>query len=177
MDQDRAADLQGMFMAPFFRVYTNPDVVGCEMAGAMKNVIAIAAGVSDGLGFGDNSKAALVTRAIVEIRRLGVARGAQAETFAGLSGLGDLTVTCFSRLSRNRGFGERLGRGEKIADILSTMVSVAEGYPTAQSAWQLARRNKVTTPIIDEVHAMLYEGKNVARALRDLTGRESKAED
>ena len=138
---------------------------------------AIAAGVSDGLGFGDNSKAALVTRAIVEIRRLGVACGAEAETFSGLSGLGDLAVTCFSRLSRNRGFGERLGRGEKIADILANMVNVAEGYPTARSAWQLARKLNVSTPIIDEVYAMLYEGKNVALALRDLTGRESKAED
>ena len=176
-DIQTAPKVQELFHRPAFRVYTSTDLPGVELGGALKNVIAIAAGVSDGLGFGDNSKAALVTRAIVEIRRLGVARGAQAETFAGLSGLGDLTVTCFSRLSRNRGFGERLGRGEKIANILSTMVSVAEGYPTAQSAWQLARRNKVTTPIIDEVHAMLYEGKNVARALRDLTGRESKAED
>jgi glycerol-3-phosphate dehydrogenase (NAD(P)+) len=147
------------------------------MGGALKNVVAIAAGVCDGLGFGDNSKAALLTRGIVEIRRLGVACGAQPETFAGLSGLGDLTVTCFSKLSRNRSLGERLGRGERLEDIMATSVTVAEGYPTARAAYQLARRLKVSTPIIDEVHAVLYEGKNVAKALRDLIGRESKAED
>ena len=176
-DIQTAPKVQELFHRPAFRVYTSTDLIGVELGGALKNVIAISAGVSDGLGFGDNSKAALITRAIVEIRRLGVACGAQAETFAGLSGLGDLTVTCFSRLSRNRGFGERLGRGDRLADILSTTVSVSEGYPTAQSAWQLARKLRMTTPIIDEVYAMLYEGKNVAQALRDLTNRESKAED
>ena len=176
-DIQTAPKVQDLFHRPAFRVYTSTDLLGVELGGALKNVIAIAAGVSDGLGFGYNSKAALVTRAIVEIRRLGVACGAEAETFSGLSGLGDLTVTCFSRLSRNRGFGERLGRGEKIADILANMVNVAEGYPSARSAWQLARKLNVSTPIIDEVYAMLYEGKNVALALRDLTGRESKAED
>jgi glycerol-3-phosphate dehydrogenase (NAD(P)+) len=169
--------VQELFHRPAFRVYTSLDLLGVELGGALKNVIALAAGASDGLGFGDNSKAALVTRAIVEIRRLGVACGAEAETFSGLSGLGDLTVTCFSRLSRNRGFGERLGRGEKVADILATMVNVAEGYPTAQSAYQLARKVKVTTPIIDEVYGMLYEGKVAATALRDLIRRDSKAED
>jgi glycerol-3-phosphate dehydrogenase (NAD(P)+) len=143
----------------------------------LKNVVAIAAGVGDGLGFGDNSKAALLTRGIVEIRRLGVACGAQAETFAGLSGLGDLTVTCFSKLSRNRGLGERLGRGEKLEALLAHSVTVAEGYPTARAAYQLARKLGITTPIIDEVHAVLYEGKNVAQSLRDLVSRESKAED
>jgi glycerol-3-phosphate dehydrogenase (NAD(P)+) len=171
-----AQTVQGLFHRPTFRVYTSPDLLGVELGGALKNVIAIGAGVCDGLGFGDNSKAALITRAIVEIRRLGVACGAQAETFAGLSGLGDLVVTCFSRLSRNRGLGERLGRGEKLADILARTVTIAEGYPTARSAWQLARTHGVSTPIIDEVYAMLYEGKNVADALRDLTGRDSKAE-
>jgi glycerol-3-phosphate dehydrogenase (NAD(P)+) len=133
--------------------------------------------VCEGLGFGDNSKAALVTRAIVEIRRLGVACGAQADTFAGLSGLGDLVVTCFSPLSRNRTLGERLGRGENLADILARSVSVAEGYPTARAAWQQARRHDVATPIIDEVYAMLYEGKHPAQAVRDVTTRDSKAED
>jgi glycerol-3-phosphate dehydrogenase (NAD(P)+) len=176
-DIQTAPRVQDLFHRPAFRVYTSTDPLGVELGGALKNVIAIAAGVSDGLGFGDNSKAALITRAIVEIRRLGVACGAQAETFAGLSGLGDLTVTCFSRLSRNRGFGERLGQGERVADILASMVNVAEGYPTTRSAWQLARKLDVTTPIIDEVYAMLYEGKNAAQALRDLTNRESKAED
>ncbi|HKS37944.1 MAG TPA: NAD(P)H-dependent glycerol-3-phosphate dehydrogenase [Verrucomicrobiae bacterium] len=172
-----AQTVQELFHRPTFRAYTSLDLLGVELAGALKNVIAIAAGVSDGLGFGDNSKAALITRAIVEIRRLGVACGAEAETFAGLSGLGDLTVTCFSKLSRNRGFGERLGQGEKVADILASMVNVAEGYPTARAAFRLARKVRVGTPIIDEVHAMLYEGKNAAKALRDLLGRDSKAED
>jgi glycerol-3-phosphate dehydrogenase (NAD(P)+) len=169
--------VQDLFHRPAFRVYSSLDLLGVELGGALKNVIAIAAGASDGLGFGDNSKAALITRGIVEIRRLGVACGAEAETFSGLSGLGDLTVTCFSRLSRNRGFGERLGRGEPVADILAGMVNVAEGYPTAQSAFQLARRLDVATPIIDEVYGMLYGGKNAAMALRDLISRDSKAED
>lgn len=169
--------VQQLFHSDRFRVYTSTDVIGVEMGGALKNVVAIAAGIGDGLGFGDNSKAALLTRGIVEIRRLGVACGAQPETFAGLSGLGDLTVTCFSRLSRNRGLGERLGRGETLAAILASSVSVAEGFPTADAAYQLARRLNVCTPIIDEVHAVLYLGKNVARALQDLIGRESKAED
>ena len=172
-----AQQVQQLFHRPTFRVYTSTDVLGVEFGGALKNVIAIAAGVCDGLGFGDNSKAALVTRGVAEIRRLGVACGARPETFSGLSGLGDLTVTCFSRLSRNRGFGERVGRGEKPADILATSVSVAEGYPTARAAMQLARRLGVEVPIIEEVHAMLYEEKDVRQALRDLISRDSKAED
>ena len=172
-----AQTAQTLFHSPTFRVYTSTDTTGVEMGGALKNVVAIAAGVCDGLGFGDNTKATLLTRGIVEIRRLGVQCGAQPETFAGLSGLGDLTVTCFSKLSRNRSLGERLGRGEKLADILAGSVTVAEGYPTARSAWQLARRHNVSTPILDEVYSLLYEGKNVAKALQDLMGRESKAED
>ena len=176
-DLATAQAVQESFHSVPLRVYTSTDLIGVEMGGALKNVVAIAAGVCDGLGFGDNSKAALLTRGIVEIRRLGVACGALPDTFAGLSGLGDLTVTCFSKLSRNRGLGERLGRGEKLEDIMASSVAVAEGYPTAKAAYQLARRLKVSTPIIDEVHAVLYEGKNVAKALRDLIGRESKAED
>ncbi|MEW6156056.1 MAG: NAD(P)H-dependent glycerol-3-phosphate dehydrogenase [Verrucomicrobiota bacterium] len=175
-DPDTAQIVQGLFHCPSFRVYTSTDLLGVEMGGALKNVIAIAAGVGDGLGFGDNSKAALITRGIVEIRRLGVACGAQAETFAGLSGLGDLTVTCFSKLSRNRSLGERLGRGERLSDILASTATVAEGLPTAQSAFQLARKVGVSTPIIDEVYAMLYEDKDVAQAVRDLMTRDSKAE-
>jgi glycerol-3-phosphate dehydrogenase (NAD(P)+) len=169
--------VQDLFHRPTFRVYTSPDVRGVELGGALKNVIAIAAGVCDGLGFGDNSKAALVTRAIAEMRRLGVACGAQTETFAGLSGMGDLMVTCFSRLSRNRGFGERIGQGEKVEAVVNSMTSVAEGVPTARSARELARKHVVETPIIEEVYAMLYEGKNVRQAVQDLTTRESKAED
>ena len=176
-DPAAAETLQSLLHSPAFRVYTSTDVHGVELGGALKNVIAIGAGVCDGLGFGDNSKAALVTRAIAEMRRLGVACGAQADTFTGLSGLGDLMVTCFSKLSRNRGFGERLGRGEKAEAIVASMVAVAEGYPTARSARELARKRKVVTPVIDEVYAMLYEGKDVRQAVQDLTARESKAED
>jgi glycerol-3-phosphate dehydrogenase (NAD(P)+) len=174
---DLAQTLQKIFHQPTFRVYSSTDLIGVEMGGALKNVIAIAAGVGDGMGFGDNSKASLVTRAIVEIRRLGVACGAHPDTFAGLSGLGDLTVTCFSKLSRNRMFGERLGRGEKIGAILFSLTAVAEGYHTACSAHQLAQKLRITTPIINEVYAMLYEGKDAGHALRDLLSRELKSED
>jgi glycerol-3-phosphate dehydrogenase (NAD(P)+) len=175
-DAEIAQKIQILFSTPAFRVYTTNDVLGVELGGALKNVVAIAGGIGDGLGFGDNAKAALVTRAIVEIRRLGVACGVQSETFAGLSGLGDLTVTCFSKLSRNRGFGERVGRGEKVADILSSTITVAEGYPTARSAYQLARKVNVETPIIDEVYEMLYCGKDIRKAVHDLMTRELKRE-
>jgi glycerol-3-phosphate dehydrogenase (NAD(P)+) len=176
-DPATASVIQKLFHRTEFRVYTSTDLIGVELGGALKNVIAIAAGVCDGLGFGDNAKAALITRAMAEVRRLGVACEAQAETFTGLSGLGDLTVTCFSKLSRNRGFGERLGRGEKLADVLAGMVSVAEGYPTARSAWELSRRHNASTPVIDEVYRMLYEGKDLVQGVRDLMSRDSKAED
>jgi glycerol-3-phosphate dehydrogenase (NAD(P)+) len=158
-------------------VYRSSDPLGVELGGALKNVAAIGAGVCDGLGYGDNSKAALVTRALAEMRRFGVACGAQPETFAGLSGLGDLTVTCFSKQSRNRALGERLGRGETMAAILASAPKLAEGYPTARSAHRLARTLGVVTPIIDEVHAMLYETKNVRQAVQDLLGRALKVED
>ncbi len=169
-------EIQNLFHRPYFRVYTSSDLRGVELAGALKNVIAIGAGVCDGLGLGDNAKAALITRAIVEMRRLGVACSAQPDTFSGLSGLGDVTVTCFSKLSRNRSFGERLGRGESIQHILESTKTVAEGYPTARAAWQLAAKHGVEVPIISEVYSMLYEGKNLKDALRDLTLRESKSE-
>jgi len=176
-DAEAARLVQSLFHGPTFRVYTSGDLRGVELGGALKNVFAIGAGVCDGLGFGDNSKAALVTRAIAEMRRLGMACGARAETFSGLSGIGDLMVTCFSPLSRNRQFGERLGRGESVDQILQTMTAVAEGYPTARAAYALARRLRVETPIIDEVYAMLYEAKDVRRAAQDLLARESKPED
>jgi glycerol-3-phosphate dehydrogenase (NAD(P)+) len=176
-DPAAAAAVQRLFHGPAFRVYSSTDLRGVEFGGALKNVIALAAGVCDGLGFGDSSKAALITRAMAEVRRLGVACGAQAETFSGLSGLGDLTVTCFSKLSRNRGFGERLGRGGKLEEVLAGMISVVEGHPTARSAYFLAQKKKVETPVIDEVYRMLYEGKNLAKGVRDLMSRESKAED
>jgi glycerol-3-phosphate dehydrogenase (NAD(P)+) len=172
-----AAAVQQLFHGPVFRVYTSTDLRGVELGGALKNVIAIAAGVCDGLGFGDSSKAALITRAMAEVRRLGVAGGAQAQTLSGRSGLGDLTVTCFSKLSRNRGFGERLGKGGKLDEVLAGMIAAVEGYPTARSAYFLAQKKKVPTPVIDEVYRMLYEGKNLAKGVRDLMSRESKPED
>jgi glycerol-3-phosphate dehydrogenase (NAD(P)+) len=172
-----AKTVQGLFHRPEFRIYRSTDILGVEYGGALKNVIAIAAGVSDGLGYGDNTKAGLVTRALSEMRRLGVACGAQSETFAGLSGLGDLMLTCFSKQSRNRELGERLGRGETISAIQASHPKLAEGYPTARSAHRLAREKNVATPIIDEVHAMLYGNKNPRQAVRDLISRAFKAED
>ncbi len=172
-----AKTVQGLFHRPEFRIYRSKDVIGVEYGGALKNVIAIGAGVSDGLGYGDNTKAGLVTRALSEMRRLGVACGAQAETFAGLSGLGDLMLTCFSKQSRNRDLGERLGRGESIEAIQASHPKLAEGYPTARSAYRLAHQKSVSTPIVDEVHAMLYEGKSPKQAVRDLISRAFKAED
>jgi glycerol-3-phosphate dehydrogenase (NAD(P)+) len=172
-----AKEVQRLFHRPTFRVYTSNDVLGVELGGALKNVAAIAAGIGDGVGFGDNAKAGLITRAIAEIRRLGVGCGASAETFSGLSGLGDLTVTCFSRLSRNRQFGERMGRGEKVEAILAKTITVAEGYPTALAAHKLARKLQIKTPIIDEVYAMLYEQKDIRKAVHDLMSRDMKAED
>jgi glycerol-3-phosphate dehydrogenase (NAD(P)+) len=172
-----ARTVQGLFHRPEFRIYRSTDILGVEYGGALKNIIAIAAGVSDGLGYGDNTKAGLVTRALSEMRRLGVACGAQADTFSGLSGLGDLMLTCFSRQSRNRDLGERLGRGETMAAIQASHPKLAEGYPTARSAHRLAREKKVPTPIIDEVHALLYENKEPKKAVRDLISRAFKAED
>lgn len=172
-----AEQVQAAFHRPAFRVYRSQDRLGVELGGALKNVIAIAAGVCDGLGFGDNSKAALLTRGQAEVRRLGVAAGARAETFAGLSGLGDLTVTCFSKLSRNRTLGEKLGRGESLASVTAATSSVAEGVPTARSALRLAESLGVEVPIIREVHAMLFEDKDVRQGVRDLLSRDLKAED
>jgi glycerol-3-phosphate dehydrogenase (NAD(P)+) len=174
---ETAQNVQMLFGTPAFRVYTSQDVIGVELGGAIKNVVALAAGIGDGLGFGDNSKAGIVTRGLAEMRRLGVARGANVETFSGLSGLGDLAVTCYSRLSRNRAFGERVGRGEKVEAILASTHSVAEGYPTARAAFQLGRKLGIETPIIDEVCATLYEGKDVRRAVQALMSRDPKPED
>lgn len=167
---------QQAFMNERFRIYTHDDVAGVELGGALKNVIAIASGCGDGIGFGDNSKAALCTRGLAEMARLGVACGARQETFFGLSGVGDLIVTAFSRHSRNRGFGERLGKGETVAQIAGSTQMVAEGVKTAKSAWQLAQRLGVNVPIIREVHAVLYEGKPPKQAVRDLMTREAKPE-
>ncbi len=173
-DEAAARVVQDLFHRPTLRVYTTTDLRGVELGGALKNVIAIAAGVCDGLQFGDNAKAALITRGLAEMRRLGVACAARQETFNGLSGLGDLTVTCFSSKSRNRTLGERLARGESLESALAR--ATAEGHPTARSAFQLARRMGITTPIIDEVHAMLYAGKDAAQTVLDLMMRESRPE-
>ena len=171
-----AERLQPLVSTPYFRAYTTDDVAGVELGGALKNIYAIAAGVSDGLGFGDNSKAALETRALVELVRLGVTLGGRRETFYGLSGMGDLMVTCFSRHSRNRGLGERLGRGESLEEITAGMSGIAEGVPTTRSAYECARRANVSTPIIDQVYAMLFEGKEPGRVLGDLMSRDQRAE-
>jgi glycerol-3-phosphate dehydrogenase (NAD(P)+) len=175
-DQRAACDLQRVFSNEFFRAYTTDDVAGIELGGALKNIFAIAAGVSDGLGFGDNSKAALVTRALVELTRLGVALGGRPETFLGLSGAGDLIVTCFSQHSRNRRVGERLGRGESLAAITASMTMVAEGIPTTTSASECAARLQIETPIIDQVRAILGGKKPPLHAMRELLGRDPKPE-
>jgi glycerol-3-phosphate dehydrogenase (NAD(P)+) len=171
-----ATELQGHLGSPRFRIYTGAELAGIELGGALKNVFAIAAGASEGLGLGDNSKAALVTRALAEMIRLGTAMGGQLSTFYGLSGAGDLVLTCYSKHSRNRTVGERLGRGESFEQITSSMQMVAEGIPTSKSAYECARKLKIETPIIDQVHALLYENKPATRALEELLGRDQKAE-
>src|SRR5436305_7800410 len=175
-NENYAIELQRFLGSEHFRIYTSDDVVSIELGGALKNVFAIAAGVSDGLGLGDNSKAALVTRAMAELLRLGTTMGGNARTFHGLSGVGDLVATCFSQHSRNRKVGERLGKGESLGEITAGMQMVAEGVPTTKSAFECARRFGVDTPIIDQMHAILYEGKPPAQALSDLLQREQKAE-
>lgn len=175
-NMDAATFAQKAFMNERFRAYTSPDLVGVELGGTLKNIIAVAAGLCDGLGLGDNSKAALITRGLAEIARLGVALGAQRETFAGLSGLGDLVVTCTSRHSRNRGVGERLGKGEKIEDILASMEMVAEGVRNAKSVHDLAQKHGVPMPIVDEVHAILYRAKSPKQAVKDLMTRDAREE-
>ncbi|MFH1477402.1 MAG: NAD(P)H-dependent glycerol-3-phosphate dehydrogenase [Verrucomicrobiota bacterium] len=175
-DHSRAHALQKIMTSPQFRVYTSEDIVGVELGGALKNIMAIATGVSDGLGFGDNTRAALITRGLAEMTRLGGALGARPETFAGLSGLGDLIVTCTSRASRNHLVGERLGRGEKLDEIIGSMCQVAEGVPTCAIARALARERGVRIPITDEVHAMLHEGRSPARAVATLMTRDTRPE-
>ena len=175
-DSAIAKELQDLLMNPSFRVYTSDDVIGVEIGGALKNIIAIAAGVCDGICFGDNTKAALITRGLAEIARLGCALGAHPATFAGLSGMGDLVVTCASRLSRNHSVGERLGRGESIDQILQSMEQVSEGVWTCATARALAQKNGVAVPITEEVYAVIHEGKDPRTAVRDLMGRDPKAE-
>jgi len=168
--------LQQAFSTAFFRAYTSDDLPGIELGGALKNIFALAAGVSDGLGLGDNSKAALVTRSLAEMVRLGTALGGRRETFHGLGGLGDLMVTCFSRHSRNRAVGERLGRGEALGSIIASMNMVAEGVPTTYSASECARRLGVETPIIDQIRILLDGEARPQETLGALLSRELKAE-
>jgi glycerol-3-phosphate dehydrogenase (NAD(P)+) len=175
-DADLARWVQSRFGTERFRVYTNEDMLGVELAGALKNVIGIAAGISDGLGFGDNAKAALLTRGLVEIARFGVALGAEHHTFFGLAGLGDLITTCVSRHGRNRRVGERLGQGERLADILASMHMVAEGVYTTQSVHQRAVQMGIDMPLTAEVYRVLYEGKNPLAAVNDLMLREPTSE-
>jgi glycerol-3-phosphate dehydrogenase (NAD(P)+) len=175
-DESCAEEIQATLGSSRFRVYTSHEIVGIELGGALKNIFAIPAGVSDGFGFGDNSKAALVTRSLAELLRLGVAMGGDARTFQGLSGAGDLIATCFSRYSRNRRLGEQLGQGQTLDQITRGMKTVAEGIPTARSAFECARRLGLETPIIDQVYAVLHEGKPPAQAMQELLGRDQKSE-
>ncbi len=175
-DHSIAEQIQQLFVNDTFRVYTLDDVVGVELGGALKNVIAIAAGISDGMGFGDNTKAALMTRGIAEITRLGTALGAKPETFTGLSGIGDLMVTCMSRHSRNRGVGERLGKGESLEQIMQSMKMVAEGVWNCQAAKELADEKGVAVPITEQVNAVVHAGKDPRQAMMDLMARTPKAE-
>ncbi len=175
-DKDVARQLQEVFHSGLFRVYTNHDVVGCETGGALKNVIAIATGMGDGLGVGDNTRAAVITRGLAELTRLGVAMGGEPATFAGLAGLGDLIATCTSRQSRNRYVGEELGRGRTIDEIIAEMNQVAEGVNTTRVVLELGTKYHVDLPISSEVHGVLYEGRTARDAYRGLTRRDPGAE-
>jgi len=175
-DSDCGWSLQTSLGSPRFRIYTSLDVVSTELGGALKNVFALAAGISDGLGLGDNAKAALVTRSLAELVRFGVAMGGTANGFYGLSGAGDLMLTCYSEGSRNHSVGKRLGRGEMLPQIVASTKTVAEGIPTARSAWECARRLNISTPITDQVYSILYEEKKPAIALEELLKREPKPE-
>lgn len=173
-DLNRA--VQGALSHEAFRVYTNPDAVGVELAGALKNILGIAAGICDGLGFGDNAKASLLTRGLVEITRMGACLGGHQSTFFGLAGVGDLVTTCYSRYGRNRSVGERIGRGETLEQILEGMVNVAEGVTTTRSVHALAQSRGIEMPITAEVHGVLFEGKSPRSAVTDLMVRLPKVE-
>jgi len=175
-DREVAEKIQDLFMTPYFRVYTNPDVTGVEMGGALKNIIAIAYGACEGLGYGDNTKAALITRGLIEITRLGRALGAKTATFSGLTGVGDLFVTCASVHSRNRHVGLMLGQGKKLEEITSSMQMVAEGIKTTKAAYMLAHRHKVKMPITAEVYAILFEGRRPEEAVQNLMRRDKALE-
>lgn len=175
-DSAACDQVQQAFQCSFFRVYTTPDVVGVELGGALKNVVAIAAGVSDGFNLGDNAKSALVTRGLAEITRLGVAMGADAQTFAGLSGMGDLVTTCLSKHSRNRGVGERLAQGMTVEEALAASPMVAEGVRTTKSAQALSEKYNVEMPITQQVYRVLFEGADPKEAVTQLMTRDAKPE-
>jgi len=171
-----AKEIQDVFITDRFRVYTNNDIIGVELGGSLKNIIAIAAGISDALGFGTNSKAALLTRGLIEMARLGVAMGAKKDTFYGLSGLGDLTTTCISKYSRNHHFGEEIGKGKSLKETLKETEMVVEGVATTESAYELAKKYKVEMPIINEIYKVLYENKDPEKGVHDLMTRSPRGE-
>jgi len=175
-DEKFTKQLQDVFSCHWFRVYTNPDLLGVEIAGATKNVIALAAGILDGLQAGNNAKSALLSRGLVEITRLGMAMGAKHETFFGIAGVGDLATTCFSPTGRNRTCGEQLGRGRKLEDILKNMSSIVEGVPTTQSVIELAEKYRVEMPIAQAVYQVLFEALDPIEAISQLMNRQAKAE-
>ena len=175
-NQQVAEQIQAIFSTDMFRVYTHDDIIGVELGGAMKNVIALAAGVADGLGFGHNTRAALITRGLAEMTRMGLQLGGSAETFAGLAGMGDLVLTCTGDLSRNRTVGIELGKGRSLEDILSGMQMVAEGVKTSLSAYQLAQKLNVEMPIVEQIYLILYQHKDPRQAVTDLMLRDLKAE-
>ena len=168
--------LQNLFMSQVFRVYTSPDILGIELGGALKNVIALAAGIADGLGYGDNTKAALITRGIVEITRLGVAMGGKAETFSGLSGIGDLIVTCASMHSRNRRAGILIGQGKTMQEAMDEVNMVVEGVYSAKAALALSRKFYIAMPIVEQVNAVLFDGKTPGEAVKELMLRDKRIE-
>jgi glycerol-3-phosphate dehydrogenase (NAD(P)+) len=175
-DERTAQRVQAACMTPYFRVYTSTDLVGCELGGAVKNVIALCVGIATGLGFGDSTRAMLITRGLAEIMRLGVALGAEAPTFAGLAGLGDLVGTCISPLSRNRTFGENLGRGMSLEEVIAVTKQTAEGVKSCTSILDLARNNGVDVPIIEQVDAMIRHGRTAPEVVAALLSRPRKAE-
>lgn len=175
-DNEAAAVMQQAFSNGNFRVYTQPDVIGVELGGALKNVMAVATGIVEGVGLGYNSRAALITRGLAEMTRLGVALGATASTFAGLAGLGDLVLTCTGSLSRNRAIGEEIGRGASLAEALAGKQTVAEGVVTAKSAGQLAAKHNVEMPIVEMVNRILFEGHTARRAVAEMMSRELRPE-
>lgn len=175
-DETLLTFIQDIFMNKVFRVYTNPDLIGVEVGGALKNVIALCAGISDGCGFGDNTKAALMTRGITEIARLGVAMGASSTTFFGLTGIGDLIVTCTSMHSRNRRAGILIGQGKSLEETLAEVKMVVEGVKTTEAAYALAKKMGIEMPIVEQMHAVLFEGHDPKTAAQELMQREKKSE-